>query len=159
MEIKEQVPVRLTGGILKTIHDIRDASGVRLLRQIANTHSIARVFEGHHVVSVQGNGPCVFLRRKQISRQVDARHLIVMRSFGEQMQPVLILPAITHQVVQHENAWSQVIWEQGSNVFWNTLIILEMNPFALHVLETTLGFSVAVHNPSDRSVKSTGSGS
>ena len=97
MGIKEQVPVRLTGGILKTIHDVRDASGVRLLRQIANTQSIARVFEGHHVVRVQGNGPRVFPRRKQILRQVDARHVIVMRSFGEQIQHVLILPAITHR--------------------------------------------------------------
>ena len=117
MEIKEQVPVRLTGGILKTIHDIRDASRVRLLRQIANTHSIAWVFEGYHVVSVQENGPCVFPGRKQILREVDARDVVVMRSFGERIQNVLILPAITHQVVQHENAWSQVIGEQGSNVF------------------------------------------
>ena len=35
---------------------------------------------------------------------------------------------------------------------------MEMNSFALHALETSLGFSVAVHNPSDGSVKSTGSG-
>ena len=90
-----------TGGILKTIHDIRDASGVRLLRQIAKTHSITRVFEGHHVVRIQGNGPWVFPRRKQILRQVGARHVIVMRSFDEQIQDVLILPAITHQIVQH----------------------------------------------------------
>ena len=80
-----------------------------------------------------------------------------MRSFGEQIQHVLILPAITHQIVQHENAWSQVIGEQGSNVSWNPLV--EMNAFALHVLETTLGFSVAVHNPSDGSIKGTGRGS
>ena len=144
MEIKEQVPVRLTGGIFKTIHDVRDASGVRLLRQIANAHSIALGFEGHHVVRVQGNGLFVFPGRKQILRQVDARQVIVMRSFGEQIQHVLILPAITHQIVQHENAWSQVIGEQGSNVFWNTLV--EMNSFALHVLETTLGFSVAARD-------------
>ena len=117
MEIKEQVPVRLTGGILKTIHDVQDASGVRLLRQIANTHSIARVFEGHHVVHVQGNGWCVLPRRKQILRQVDARHVIVVRSFGKQIQHVLIVPAITHHIVQHENAWSQVIGEQASNAF------------------------------------------
>ena len=82
--------------------------------------------------------------RKQILRQVDARHVIVMRSFGEKIQDVLILPAITHQVVQHENAWSQVIGEQGLNVFSDALV--EMNPF-----------SVAVHNPSDGSIKSTGS--
>ena len=157
MEIKEQVPVRLTGGILKTIHDVRDASVVRRLRQIANTHSIAWVFEGHHVVRVQGNGPCVFPGRKQILRPVDARQVIVMRSFGEQIQHVLILPAITHQIVQHENGWSQVTGEQGSNVCWNTLV--EMNSFALHVLETTLGFSVAVHNPSDGSIRSKGRGS
>ena len=142
---------------MKTIHDVRDAPGVRLLRQIANTHSIARVFEGHHVVRVQGNGPCVFPGRKQILRQVDARHVIVMRSFGEQIQYVLILPAITHQIVQHENAWSQVMGEEGTNVFWNPLV--EMNPLALHVLETTFGFSVEVHNPSDGSIKSTGRGS
>ena len=156
MEIKDQVPVRLTGGILKTIHDVRDAARVRLLSQIANTHSIARVFEGHHVVRVQGNGPCVFPRRKQILRQVDARHVVVMRTSGEQIQHVLILPAITHQIVQHENPRSQVFGEQVLNVFRNTLV--EMNSFALHVLETSLGFSVAVHNPSDGSVKSTGSG-
>ena len=106
---------------------------------------------------VQGNGPCVFPGRKQILRQVDVRHVIVMGYFGEQIQHVLILPAITHEVVQHENTWSQVIGEQGSNVFWNTLV--EINPFALHVLETTLGFSVAVHNPSEGSIKSTGRGS
>ena len=100
MEIKDQVPVRLTGGILKTIHDVRDATWVRLLSQIANTHSIARGFEGHHVVRVQGNGPCVFPRRKQILRQVDARHVVVMRTSGEQIQHVLFLPAITHQIVQ-----------------------------------------------------------
>ena len=137
MKIKEQVPVRLTGGILKTIHDVRDASWVRLLRQIANTHSIARVFGGHHVVRVEGNGPCVFPRRKQILRQVEARHVIVMRSFGEQIQHVLILPAITHQIIQHENPRSQMIGEQALNVFRNALV--EMNSFALHVLETCWG--------------------
>ena len=86
MEIKEQVPLRLTCGILKTIHDIRYASKVRLLRQIANTHNITWVFEGYHVVRVPGNGPCVFLRRKQILREVDARDVFVMRSSGEQIQ-------------------------------------------------------------------------
>ena len=34
---------------------------------------------------------------------------------------------------------------------------MEMDLFALHVLETTLGFSVAIHDPSDGSIKSTGS--
>ena len=147
MEIKDQVPVRLTGGILKTIHDVRDATWVRLLSQIANTHSIARVFEGHHVVRVQRNGPCVFPRRKQTLRQVDALHVVGMRTSGEQIQHVLILPAITHQIVQQENPRSQVFGEQALIVFRNTLV--EMNSFALHVLETSLGFSVAVHNPLD----------
>ena len=156
MKIKEQVPVRLAGGILKTVHDVRDAARVRLLSQVANTHSIARVFEGHHVVRVQGNGPCVFPGRKQILCQVEARHVVVMRTSGEQIQHVLILPAITHQIVQHENPRSQVFGEQVLNVFRNTLV--EMNSFALHVLETSLGFSVAVHDLSDGSVKSTGSG-
>ena len=49
VEIKERVPVRLTGGILKTVHDKRDASRVRLLRQVTNTHSITWVFEGHQL--------------------------------------------------------------------------------------------------------------
>ena len=34
---------------------------------------------------------------------------------------------------------------------------MEMDPFALHVLETTLGLSVAIQDPSDGSIKSTGS--
>ena len=156
MKIKEQVPVPLTGGILKTINDVRDASWVRLLRHIANTHSIARVFEGHHVVRVEGNGPCVFPRRKQILRQVDARDVVVMRTSGEQIQHVLIFPAITHQIIQHENPRSQVFGEQALNVFRDAIV--EMNSFAMHVPETSLGFSVAVHVLSDGSVKSTGSG-
>ena len=36
------------------------------------------------MVGVKGNGPCVFPRR-----QVDARDVVVMRSFGEQIQDVL----------------------------------------------------------------------
>ena len=150
--MKEQVPVRLTGAILQTVHDKWDASRVRLLRQIANTHSITWVVEGHHEVRVQGNGSCVFPRRKKILREVDARDVVVMRSFGEQIQDVLVFPAITHNVVQHENAWSQMFGEQSSDVFWDTLV--EVDPFALHVLETTLGFSVALHDPSDGSIKS-----
>ena len=147
MKIKEQVPVRLTGGMLKTIHDVRYASWVRLLRQIANTHSIARVFEGHHVVRVEGNGPCVFPRRKKILCQVDARHFVVMRTSGEQIQHVLVCPAITHQIIQHENPRPQVFGEQALNVFRDAMV--EMNSF---------GFSVTVDDLSDGSVKGTGSG-
>ena len=61
-------------------------------REVANTHNITWVFEGHHVVRVQGNGPCVFPGQKQILREVDARDVVVMRSFGEQIQLVLSSP-------------------------------------------------------------------
>ena len=76
-----------------------------------------------------------------------------MRSFGEQIQNVLVLAAITHQVVQHENAWSPIFGKQALNVFRDAIV--EMDPFALHVLETMLGFSVAIHDPSDGPIKST----
>ena len=75
---------------------------------------------------------------------------------GEQIQHVLIFPAITHQIIQHENPRSQVFGEQALNVFRDAMV--EMNSFAMHVPETPLGFSVAVHDLSDGSVKSTGSG-
>ena len=139
VKIKEQVPVRLTGGILKTIHDKREAFRVRLLRQVANSHNITWVFEGHHVVRVQGNGSCVFPRRKQILRQIDACDVVVMRSFGEQIQDMLVLATITHQVVQHENTWSQMFREQALNVFRD---VLHSNT-----------------RPSDGPIKSMGSGS
>ena len=105
---------------------------------------------------VEGNYPCVFPRRKQILRQVDARDVVVMRTSGEQIQFVLIFPAVTHQIIQHENRRSQVFGEQALNVFRDAIV--EMNSFAMHVPETSLGFSVAVHDLSDESVKSTGSG-
>ena len=155
MKIKEQVPVRLIGGILKTVHDVRDAPRVGLLSQVTNTHNIAEVFEGHHVVCVERNGPCVFPGRKQILREVEARDVVVMRTSGEQIQDVLIFPAITHQIIQNVNPRSKMIGEQALNVFRNALV--EMNSFALHVPEASLGFSVAVHDLSDGSVKSTGS--
>ena len=83
MKIKEQVPVRLIGGILKTVHDVRDAPRVGLLSQVANTHSITWVFAGHHVVSVEGYGPGVFPGRKQILCEVEARDVVVMRTSGK----------------------------------------------------------------------------
>ena len=48
---------------------------------------------------VQGNGPCIFPRRKQILHEVDARDVVVMRSFGEKNEDMFVLAAITHQVV------------------------------------------------------------
>ena len=68
---------------------------------------------------------------------------------------MLVLAAITHQVVQHENAWSQIFGKQALNVFWDALV--EMDLFALHVFETTLGFTVPIHDPSNGPIKSTGS--
>ena len=104
---------------------------------------------------VQGNGPCIFPKRKKILREVDARDVVVMRSFGEKNEDVLVLAVITHQVVQHKNTWSQIFGKQALNVFRDALV--EMDLFAMHVLETTLGFSVAIHDQSDGSIKSTGS--
>ena len=78
------------------------------------------------------------ISQAEILLQVDARDVVVMRTSGEQIQHVLILPAITHQIVQHENPRPQVFGKQALNVFRNTLV--EMNSFALHVLETSLGF-------------------
>ena len=127
-----------------------------LLSQVANTHNIARVFEGHHLVGVEGSGPCVFPGRKQILREVEASDVVGMRASGEQIQDVLIFPAITHQIIQHENPRSKMIGEKALNVFRDALV--EMNSFAMQVPETSLGFSVAVHDLSDGSVKSTGSG-
>ena len=49
---------------------------------------------------MRGNGSCLFPSRKEILRQVDARDVVVMRSFAEQIQDVLVLAGITHQVVQ-----------------------------------------------------------
>ena len=91
----------------------------------------------------QRNGPCVFPRRK-------------LRSFGGQIRDVLVLAAFTHQVVQHENAWShdQIFGEKALDVFRDALV--EMNPIGLQVLETMFGFSVTIHDPSDGSIKSTG---
>ena len=119
------------------IHRVDFAPRVGLLSQVANTHNIAQVFEGHHVVGVEGNGPCVFPGRKQILREVEARDVVVMRTSGGQIQDVLIFPAITHQIIQHENPRSQVFGEQALMVFRNAPV--EMNSFALHVLETSLG--------------------
>ena len=45
---------------------------------------------------VQGNGPCLFSRRKQILREVDAHDVVVMRSFGEQINPGRVGPRCNH---------------------------------------------------------------
>ena len=60
------------------------------------------VFESQHVVRIEGNGARVLAGRKEILRQIDASHVVVMRTSREQVQYPLILTAISHQIVQHQ---------------------------------------------------------
>ena len=64
---------------------------------------------------VQGNGPCIFPRRKQILREVDARDVVVMRSFGEKKR---VGPRCNHASSRPAREYLvSDLWETGFECF------------------------------------------
>ena len=99
MQVKEQVTVRLSGGVAKTIHNVGHASWIGLLRPMAHAHRISRVLQNYDVVRVQRNGASVLGGREELLRQIDASDVVVVRAAGEQVEHPLVLPAVAHEIV------------------------------------------------------------
>ena len=153
MQVKEQVTVRLSGGVAKTIHDVGHASRIGLLRQIADAHRISRVLENYDVVRVERNGASVLAGREEVLRQIDASDVVVVRAASEQVQHPLVLPTVAHEVVQNEQTGTTGGREQGADVFGHTVV--ELHSLLLHGFEAGLGFAVAIDGGHGRPVKNT----
>ena len=104
MQIQHQVPVRRSRHLFVHAQGVAPIGGKGLHQQIANAQLIARVLEGHHVMSIARNGFGILAGGKQILTQVQDGDVTMMRVFGKQIQHPFVVAPFRHQIVQDQQS-------------------------------------------------------
>ena len=106
MQIQHQVPKGSVRHRLKRALYGVPLTGKRLQQHVPHAQLIPRVLEGHDVVRISGDALGVFAGREHVLTQVEDCDVAMVRVFGEQIQDILIVAALSHEIVQDQDPTS-----------------------------------------------------
>ena len=72
---------------------------------------VARVIKRNNVVGIERDTAGKLSRWEEVLRQINAGDVTMMRYFCKQIQDPSLAAAVSHQVVQHDDAWATVRWK------------------------------------------------